>query len=109
VTTDGPFVEAREHHGGFHIIEVDDVDAALVWAAKATAILYVPIEVRPLADPERDGIAHRRSRRQPDSPRGARPVGSGRSRTFGNTDLVEDRCGKPSPALCAQGRAAGSP
>ena len=34
LTTDGPFVEAREHLGGFYIIEAADLDAALGWAAK---------------------------------------------------------------------------
>ena len=34
VTTDGPFVEAREHLGGFTIIDVDDLDAAISWAKK---------------------------------------------------------------------------
>lgn len=50
VTTDGPFVEAREHLGGFYLIEADDLDSALGWAAKVTAIVGAPIEVRPLVD-----------------------------------------------------------
>jgi hypothetical protein len=33
LTTDGPFFEAREHLGGFYIINADDLDAALSWAA----------------------------------------------------------------------------
>jgi len=49
VTTDGPFVEAREHLGGFYIIEAEDLDAALAWASKATAAVGKPIEVRPFA------------------------------------------------------------
>jgi hypothetical protein len=49
VTTDGPFVESREHLGGFYIIEAEDLDAALVWASKATAAVGKPIEVRPFA------------------------------------------------------------
>ena len=36
VTTDGPFVEAKEHLGGFYIIEAADLDAALGWASKVT-------------------------------------------------------------------------
>jgi hypothetical protein len=47
LTTDGPFVEAREHLGGFYIIEAADLDAALSWASKVTAIMGAPIEVRP--------------------------------------------------------------
>jgi hypothetical protein len=50
LTTDGPFAEAREHLGGFWIIEVDDLDAALSWAAKATAACQAPVEVRPFQD-----------------------------------------------------------
>src|ERR1700739_1137480 len=36
VLTDGPFTESKEHIGGFWIIEADDLDAALSWAAQAT-------------------------------------------------------------------------
>lgn len=45
--TDGPYAETKEHVGGFWIIEVADLDAALEWAAKATAACERPIEVRP--------------------------------------------------------------
>jgi hypothetical protein len=47
LTTDGPFVESREHLGGFYIIEAEDLDAALAWASKVTALVTKPIEVRP--------------------------------------------------------------
>jgi hypothetical protein len=47
LTTDGPFAEAKEHLGGFYIIEADDLDAALGWASKTTAAVSKPIEVRP--------------------------------------------------------------
>ena len=47
LTTDGPFAEAKEHLGGFYIIEVDDLDAALAWASKTSAAVAKPIEVRP--------------------------------------------------------------
>jgi len=47
LTTDGPFAEAKEHLGGFYIIEADDLDAALDWAAKAATACERPIEVRP--------------------------------------------------------------
>jgi hypothetical protein len=52
VTTDGPFVEAREHLGGFYIIQAQDLDAALGWAAKASAAVGKPIEVWPFAATE---------------------------------------------------------
>jgi hypothetical protein len=47
LTTDGPFAESKEHLGGFYIIEAQDLDAALAWASKVTAIVTKPIEVRP--------------------------------------------------------------
>jgi hypothetical protein len=47
VTTDGPFVEAKEHIAGFYIINADDLDAALAWARKVVEAINHPIEVRP--------------------------------------------------------------
>jgi hypothetical protein len=47
VTTDGPFVEAKEHIAGFYIVEAPDLDAALGWASKVTACIGKPIEVWP--------------------------------------------------------------
>jgi hypothetical protein len=48
LTTDGPYVEGKEHVGGFTIIKAPDLDAALAWAGKlARAIALLPIEVRP--------------------------------------------------------------
>ena len=49
VTTDGPFVESKEHLGGFYIIQAEDLDAALAWASRVTNAIKVPIEVRPFA------------------------------------------------------------
>jgi hypothetical protein len=47
VMTDGPFVEAKEHIGGFYIINADDLDAAMAWAGKVVDATNHPIEVRP--------------------------------------------------------------
>ncbi len=49
LTTDGPYVESKEHLGGFYVIEADDLDAALRWAGRVTSIVGAPIEVRPFA------------------------------------------------------------
>ena len=49
LTTDGPFVESKEHLGGFYIIQAKDLDAALAWATRVTEAIKVPIEVRPFA------------------------------------------------------------
>jgi hypothetical protein len=48
--TDGPFTESKEHIGGFWIIEVADLDAALAVAAKATRACGEPVEVRPFQE-----------------------------------------------------------
>jgi hypothetical protein len=50
LTTDGPFVESKEHLGGFYIIEAKDLDAAISWASKVTGAIGAPIEVRPFWD-----------------------------------------------------------
>jgi len=50
LTTDGPFMESKEHLGGFYIIEAEDLDAALGWASKVTAVIAAPIEVWPFRD-----------------------------------------------------------
>jgi hypothetical protein len=47
VTTDGPFAETKEQLGGFWVIEVPDLDAALAWAAKGSTACRNPVEVRP--------------------------------------------------------------
>jgi hypothetical protein len=49
VTTDGPFVESKEHLGGFYILQAEDLDAALAWAWRVTDAVKVPIEVRRFA------------------------------------------------------------
>jgi len=36
LVTDGPYVETKEHLGGFWVIEASDLDAALAWARRAT-------------------------------------------------------------------------
>ena len=51
MATDGPFVESKEHLGGFYLINADDLDGALSWASRTTAIIGAPIEVRALWDP----------------------------------------------------------
>jgi hypothetical protein len=47
VTTDGPFVEAKEHIGGFYIVNAEDLDEALKWAEKVVEAIDHDIEVRP--------------------------------------------------------------
>ena len=49
--TDGPFVDAKEHLGGYCLVEVDDLDAALEIAARIPAArMGGAVEVRPLVE-----------------------------------------------------------
>jgi len=53
--TDGPYVEGKEHIGGFMIVRAPDLDAALAWGRKLAEVLgdgvdSLPIEVRPFQD-----------------------------------------------------------
>ena len=51
VVTDGPYLEGKEHLGGFTIIAAEDLDEALGWASKlAEAVGVLPIEVRPVRE-----------------------------------------------------------
>lgn len=50
VTTDGPFAESKEHLAGFYIIQAPDLDKALYWATRTTALIGAPLEVRPFWD-----------------------------------------------------------
>jgi hypothetical protein len=49
VLSDGPYLATREYIGGFWIIEVADLDAALGWARTASMACEEPLEVRPFA------------------------------------------------------------
>ena len=52
VLTDGPYLEAKEHLGGFWVVEAADLDEALALAAEASAACMGPVEVRPFQDEE---------------------------------------------------------
>ncbi len=45
---DGPFADTKEQLGGYFVIEVPDLDAALDWAAKAPSAQSASVEVRPI-------------------------------------------------------------
>jgi hypothetical protein len=45
---DGPYSDSKEQVGGFYLIDVPDLDAALSWAARCPAASHGTIEVRPL-------------------------------------------------------------
>jgi len=48
--TDGPYVEGKEHVGGFVVVRADDLDGALRWGGGLAAATGLPIEVRPFVD-----------------------------------------------------------
>ena len=45
--TDGPYLETKEHVGGFWVLEAADLDEALAWGRKAVVACRAPVEVRP--------------------------------------------------------------
>ncbi len=45
--TDGPYVESKEHIGGFNVIRAAGDDEALEWGRKLAAATTLPVEVRP--------------------------------------------------------------
>jgi len=49
--TDGPYVETKEHIGGFWVLEAANLDDALAWGRKAVVACRAPVEVRPFAIP----------------------------------------------------------
>jgi hypothetical protein len=44
--TDGPYLETKEHIGGFWVLEVTDMNEALEWGRKAVVACRAPVEVR---------------------------------------------------------------
>lgn len=53
---DGPFADTKEQLGGFTILELPSLDAALEWAARCPAASIGAVEVRPLAPQLRNRI-----------------------------------------------------
>lgn len=48
--TDGPYLEGKEHVGGFTVVRAPDLDSALEWGRRFAEATTLPIEVRPLND-----------------------------------------------------------
>jgi hypothetical protein len=48
IITNGPFPETREYLGGWNVIDVPDLDAALEWAARNPGAKYGRVEIRPV-------------------------------------------------------------
>jgi hypothetical protein len=54
LVTDGPYMETKEHIGGFWVLEAADLDEALAWGRKAVVACRAPVEVRPFGSPDGD-------------------------------------------------------
>ena len=48
--SDGPYLETKEYLGGFWVIQVADLDAALEWSREAAMACRQPVEVRPFME-----------------------------------------------------------
>jgi hypothetical protein len=51
LVTDGPYLETKEHIGGFWVLEAASMDDALEWGRKAAVACRAPVEVRPFNPP----------------------------------------------------------
>lgn len=47
IVSDGPYLETKEHIGGFWVLEVASLEEALEWGKKAAVACRAPVEVRP--------------------------------------------------------------
>ena len=54
LVTDGPYLETKEHIGGFWVLEVASRDEAVDWGRKAAIACRAPVEVRAFGTPPRD-------------------------------------------------------
>ena len=50
LVTDGPFIETKEWLGGYYVVDVPDLDAAIDWAGQMPNISYGSVEVRPVME-----------------------------------------------------------
>lgn len=55
VVQDGPFADTKEQLGGTFVVDVDDLDAAIEWAALAPSVSWGHVEIRPTATRWDDG------------------------------------------------------
>jgi hypothetical protein len=55
LTTDGPFAETREQLGGYYLVDCNNLDEAIQWAAKIPGVKTGSIEIRPVVDFSQQG------------------------------------------------------
>ena len=46
LVTDGPYIETKEHIGGFWVLDCAGMDEAVDWGRKAALACRAPVEVR---------------------------------------------------------------
>lgn len=51
LVTDGPYIETREHIGGFWVLETATLEEAVEWGRKAAIACRTPVEVRAFNEP----------------------------------------------------------
>ena len=59
VVMDGPYLETKEHIGGFWVLECADLDEALAWGRKVTVACRAPVEVRAFLQPPANRVVAR--------------------------------------------------
>ena len=47
LVTDGPYLETKEHVGGFWVLKAANLEEAFAWGRKAAVACRAPVEVRP--------------------------------------------------------------
>jgi hypothetical protein len=55
LVTDGPFAETKEQLGGYYLLDCENLDEAIDWAAKIPAAPFGSVEVRPVMEFEPAG------------------------------------------------------
>ena len=50
IASDGPYAEVKEHLAGFYLIDCENLDEAIAWAAKVPDAAVTQVEVRPILD-----------------------------------------------------------
>lgn len=54
ITTDGPFAETKEQLGGYYLLDCENLDEAIAWAARIPHAALGTVEVRPVIEFEQD-------------------------------------------------------
>ena len=58
VVTDGPYMETKEHVGGFIILKAANLDEALAWGRKGAVACRTPVEIRPFLERTEEDNQH---------------------------------------------------